>query len=82
MFGAPWSIYLDDEDVRRLTAADAPKGWLRIRQAAKVLGLSTQAVANQVKSGRLDYVYVSRGRVNGLRIRIPSTTSNGQQPLF
>jgi len=82
MVGAPWSIYLDDEDVRRLTAADAPQGWLRLRQAAEALGLSPQAVANQVKSGKLDFIYVSRGRVNGLRIRIPSTTSDRQQPLF
>lgn len=82
MVSSPWSVYLEDEDVRRLTAADAPEGWLRIRQAAKVLGLSTQAVANQVKSGKLDFIYVSRGRVNGLRIRIPSTTSTPQQPLF
>ncbi len=80
--GAPWSIYLDDNDVQRLTAADAPKGWLPLRAASKALGLSSQAVINQVKSGKLDYVYVTRGRVNGLRIRIPSTTSTTQQPLF
>ena len=80
--GAPWSIYLADDDVKRLTAADAPKGWLPLRAAAKALGLSSQAVINQVKSGKLEFVYVTRGRVNGLRIRIPSTTSEQQQPLF
>jgi DNA invertase Pin-like site-specific DNA recombinase len=80
--GAPWSVYLDDNDVQRLTAADAPKGWLPLRAASKALGLSSQAVINQVKSGKLDFVYVTRGRVNGLRIRIPSTTSTTQQPLF
>lgn len=80
--GAPWSIYLDDDEVKRLTAADAPKGWLPLRQASKALGLSSQGVINQVKSGKLDYVYVTRGRVNGLRIRIPPTTSTTQQPLF
>jgi excisionase family DNA binding protein len=82
MAGSPWSIYLDDDDVRRLTAADAPKGWLPLQQAAKALGLTPQAVANQVKSGKLDFVYVTRGRVNGLRIRVPSTSSDRQQPLF
>ena len=80
--GAPWSIYLDDNDVRRLTAADTPGGWLPLREASKALGLSSQAVINSVKSGKLDYVYVTRGRRNGLRIRIPSTTSTTQQPLF
>ncbi len=80
--GSPWSIYLEDEDVKRLTAAEAPKGWLPLRQASKALGLSSQGVINQVKSGKLDYIYVTRGRVNGLRIRIPSTTSTTQQPLF
>lgn len=80
--GAPWSIYLEDNDVQRLTAADAPKGWLPLRAASKALGLSSQAVINQVKSRKLDFVYVTRGRVNGLRIRIPSTTSTTQQPLF
>jgi len=80
--GAPWSIYLDDDDVRRLTAADAPEGWLPLREASKALGLTSQAVINSVKSGKLDYVYVTRGRRNGLRIRIPSTTSTAQQPLF
>lgn len=82
MVGSPWSIYLDEDDVRRLTAADAPEGWLRLRQAAKALGLSSQAVANQVKSGKLEFIYVTRGRVNGLRIRMPATTSARQQPLF
>jgi hypothetical protein len=80
--GAPWSVFLDDDDIRRLTAADAPKGWLPLRAASKALGLSSQAVINQVKSGKLEFIYVTRGRVNGLRIRIPSTTSTPQQPLF
>ncbi|MHB1330012.1 MAG: recombinase family protein [Gemmatimonadales bacterium] len=80
--GAPWSVYLDDDDVQRLTAADAPKGWLPLRQASLALGLSSQGVINQVKSGKLEFVYVSRGRVNGLRIRIPPATSDQQQPLF
>ena len=82
MAGSPWAIYLTDADVTRLTAADAPEGWLPLRQAAIALGLSSQAVANQVKSGKLEYIYVTRGRVNGLRIRIPSTTLTPQQPLF
>jgi len=80
--GAPWSVYLDDNDVRRLTAADAPEGWLPLREASKALGLSSQAVINSVKSGKLDYVYVTRGRRNGLRILIPSATCSTQQPLF
>jgi DNA invertase Pin-like site-specific DNA recombinase len=80
--GAPWSVFLDDDDIRRLTAADAPKGWLPLRAASRALGLSSQAVINQVKSGKLEFIYVTRGRVNGLRIRIPSTTSTPQQPLF
>jgi len=82
MASSPWSVYLNEDDVTRLTAADAPKGWLPLRQAAKALGLSSQTVTNQVKSGKLDFIYVSRGRVNGLRIRIPSTVSDQQQPLF
>lgn len=80
--GAPWEIRLTDEDVNRLTAQDAPQGWLPLSDAAKDLGVSRQTVLNWVKSGKLQYVYVSKGNKKGLRINVNSDSCRKQLRLF
>ncbi len=79
---APWAVYVSDEDVRRLTAEDAPEGWLPLREAASQLGVSRQSVLNWVKQAKIDYVYVRRGRRRGLRVNVASATYRAQTPLF
>lgn len=80
--GAPWDVYVTDDDLRRLTAEDAPAGWLPLREAASELGVSHQSVLNWVKQSKIDYVYVSRGRRRGLRINVASANYRPQSPLF
>jgi excisionase family DNA binding protein len=80
--GAPWRVYIGDDDRRRLTAADAPEGWLPLREAAPRLGVSTQTVVNWVKEGKISYVHVTKGRRRGLRIDVASATCAAQERLF
>jgi len=80
--GAPWEIFLTDEDIKRLTAQDAPEGWLPLSQAAKELGVSKQTVLNWVKSTKLEYIYVTKGKKKGLRINTNSSTYRKQLSIF
>jgi DNA invertase Pin-like site-specific DNA recombinase len=80
--GAPWEIFLTDDDIKRLTAQDAPEGWLPLSQAALELGTSKQTVLNWVKSKKLQYIYVTKGKKKGLRINTNSTTCRNQLPVF
>lgn len=80
--GAPWEILLTDDDINRLTAQDAPEGWLPLQLAAKELGVSKQTVLNWVKSKKLEYIYVTKGKKKGLRINTISTTYRKQLRIF
>ena len=80
--GAPWEILLTDDDIKRLTAQDAPEGWLPLQLAAKELGVSKQTVLNWVKSKKLQYIYVTKGKKKGLRIKTLSTTYRKQLSIF
>jgi DNA invertase Pin-like site-specific DNA recombinase/transposase len=80
--GAPWEIFLTDEDINRLTAKDAPEGWLSLQHAAKELGVSKQTVLNWVKSKKLEYIYVTKGKKKGLRINTNSTSYRNQLHMF
>jgi hypothetical protein len=68
--GAPWQIRLTDE-LRARFVADAPPGWLPMREAIQALGVSRQTVLQRVKRGELRAVHVHRGRQPGLRIEVP-----------
>ena len=80
--GAPWEILLTDDDINRLTAQDAPEGWLPLQLAAKELGVSKQTVLNWVKSKKLEYIYVTKGKKKGLRINTISTSYRSQLLIF
>ena len=80
--GAPWEIFLTDDDIRRLTAQDTPKGWLPLTLAAKELGVSKQTVLNWVKSKKLQYIYVTKGKKKGLRINTNSDSYRQQLRLI
>ena len=67
--GAPWRIRLTDKLKARFNA-EAGEGYLPMREAIKVLGVSRQTVLQRVKRGELDVVHVTRGRQKGLRIKV------------
>ena len=80
--GAPWEILLTDDDIKRLTIQDAPEGWLPLQLAAQELGVSKQTVLNWVKSKKLEYIYVTKGKKKGLRINTISNSYRRQLPMF
>ncbi|MEA3436560.1 MAG: recombinase family protein [Thermodesulfobacteriota bacterium] len=80
--GAPWEILLTDDDIKRLSAKDAPPGWVPLSLAAKELGISKQTVLNWVKSNKLQYLYVTKGKTKGLRINVNSANYRKQLPVF
>jgi len=83
--GAPWRVRVTAEDRQRLKAVDAPKGWLPLKGAACVLGVSQQTVLQRLKSGSLEGVRVQEGRRTSWRIRIPAkgcTRNRNQETLF
>lgn len=80
--GAPWEINLTDDDIKRLSAKDIPEGWLPLSQAAKELGVSKQTVLNWVKSSKLQYIYITKGKKKGLRINVKSTGYRKQLSIF
>lgn len=80
--GAPWGISLTDDNIKRLTAQDAPEGWLPLSRAAQDLGVSKQTILNWVKTKKLQYIYVTKGKKKGLRINTNSSTCRNQLPVF
>jgi excisionase family DNA binding protein len=81
--GAPWRVRVTEEDRRRLiTAADSPDGWLPLKGAAHVLGVSQQTVLQRLKAGELKAVRVHVGRRSAWRILVPGTGHDQQPSLF
>ncbi len=80
--GAPWRIQVTPDDVRRLTAADAPEGWMTLRAAAEALGVSQQTVLQKLKSGEMKGVRVRAGRRTAWRIQVDATRPEDQVALF
>jgi DNA invertase Pin-like site-specific DNA recombinase len=80
--GAPWEILLTNEDINRLTAQNAPSGWVPLSQATDDLGVSQQTVLNWIKSGKLEYIYVTKGNKKGLRINVNSTSCRKQMNII
>ena len=70
------------EAIAMLSAQDAPAGWVPLPRAAEDLGVSQQTVLNWVKSGKLEYIYVTKGKKKGLRINVNSTTCRKQLAIF
>ena len=80
--GAPWEILLTNDDIKRLTAQNAHEGWLPLQLAAQELGVSKQTVLNWVKSKKLEYIYVTKGKKKGLKINVISTSYRKQLSMF
>jgi predicted site-specific integrase-resolvase len=68
--GAPWRIRVT-EQLRGRFVEEAPKGYIPMVDAMRILGVSRQTVLQRVKRGELQAVHVCRGRRKGLRINVP-----------
>lgn len=80
--GAPWQIVLTDNLRQKLSAGEAPAGWVGLTDAAKRLGLSKQRVAYLVKRGKLEAVRVQVGTRQYWKIDIDSTSCGKQTSLL
>lgn len=79
--GAPWRIVLTDAIRKKLTAGEAPEGWVGLTEAAKRLGLSKQQVAYLVKREKLPAVRVRVGTRQYWKIDVDSATCGKQTEM-
>jgi len=75
--GAPWQIRMTDE-LRSRFIEDPPEGYVPMKQAKSILGVTRQTVLQRVKRGELKAVHVCRGKQIGLYIKV----LNNQLSLF
>jgi DNA invertase Pin-like site-specific DNA recombinase/transposase len=75
--GAPWQIRMS-ETVRSRFVEKAPEGYVTMKKAKKILGVSRQTVLQRVKSGKLSAVHVRKGKQIGIYIKL----LNNQRSLF
>jgi len=75
--GAPWRIQMTEE-LRSRFMEEAPEGYVTMKEAKNILGVSRQTVMKRIKSGELSAVHVRRGKQIGLYIK----ASNKQLKLF
>jgi excisionase family DNA binding protein len=80
--GAPWQIVLTDALRDKLSAGEAPAGWVGLTEAAKRLGLSKQQVAYLVKREKLPAVRVRVGTRQYWKIDVDSATCGKQTELL
>jgi DNA invertase Pin-like site-specific DNA recombinase len=69
--GGPWHIRVDAE-LRAKIVPELPSGWVRLNEAAQILGVARQTVLDRVSRGELQAIHVNRGRRSGLAIEIPN----------
>jgi DNA invertase Pin-like site-specific DNA recombinase len=75
--GAPWQIRMT-ENLRSRFVEKAPEGYVTMKEAKSLLGVSRQTVLQRVKRGELSAVHVRRGKQIGLYIKV----LNNQLNLF
>jgi len=75
--GAPWQIRMTD-DLRSRFIEKPPKGYVPMKEAKRILGVTRQTVLQRVKRGDLSAVHVRRGKQIGLYIKV----LNSQRSLF
>lgn len=73
---------LTDELRRKLTAGEAPAGWVGLTEAARRLGLSKQRVAYLVKRSKLEAVRVRVGTRQYWKINVDSASCGKQREMF
>ena len=77
---APWQI--KEASLKELkTARKAPKGWLPLKEAAKAVGLTREAVLHLARTGKVATIMVGTGRKRGLRFDVNSMSCAAQMSL-
>ncbi len=64
---APWRIRMTEE-LRSRFVEKPPEGYVTMKEAKRIFGLSRQTVLQRVKSGKLSAVHVRKGKHIGLYI--------------
>ncbi len=67
--GGRWHLRVDDA-LRAKLVPDLPPGWVRLNEAAALLGVARQTVLDRVRRGELRAVEVMRGQRRGLAIEV------------
>jgi len=80
--GAPWKIRLTDEVRRRLTAGEAPEGWISLTEAARRLGISKSLVAYRVKTGKIPAIRTVVGNRSRWQVDVSAIGCGPQADLF
>ena len=75
--GAPWQIRITDE-LRSKFMEHPPEGYVTMKEAKSILGVSRQTILNRLKVGKLTAVHVRKGKQLGLYIKV----SNKQLKLI
>jgi hypothetical protein len=75
--GAPWRIRMTEE-LRSRFIEEAPEGYIPLKEAKSILGVTRQTVLQRVKRGELKAVHARRGKQIGLYIKV----LNSQRGLF
>jgi excisionase family DNA binding protein len=75
-------VRVTEEDRRRLSTTDSADGWLPLKGAAQVLGVSQQTVLQRIKAGELQAVRVHVRRRSAWRILVPEKTPQQSAPLL
>ena len=69
--GAPWQIRITDELRSRFTDEEVD-GFVSMRKAVSMLGVTRQTIMQKIKRGELQAIYTRRGKQKELRIKIPA----------
>lgn len=67
--GAPWRIRMTKE-LKSSFVQQPPEGYVTMKEAKRILGVSRQTVLHRVKSGKLTAVHVRKGKQMGLYIKV------------
>lgn len=73
--GAPWQIRISDE-IKTKFVEEAPKGYVTMQEATRILRVSRQTVLHRVKNGELDSIHITKGNRKGLRIKTIDNNPN------
>jgi hypothetical protein len=78
--GAPWRVRITDELRARFRQAP-PAGYVALREAMRILGVSRQTVWNRIKCGELESAHVNRGQNKALFVKLDASQLR-QSELF
>jgi DNA invertase Pin-like site-specific DNA recombinase len=67
--GAPWQIRVTD-DLRAKFMEHPPEGYVTMKEAKNILGVTRQTVLNRIKAKKLFAVHVRKGKQRGLFIKV------------